>query len=98
METNTTASRKLIAKWGRTYKAGIYDNCSATIRLYADRAIYKHDGVRWQGNTGGYHTWTTRIVGKVHEDLLALAAAQDADGEDYTEDAMGIASRYVGEY
>lgn len=91
----TTTSRKLVAKWVTTYSAGIYDNCEATIRLYKDRAIYRHDGVRWVGNTGGFHTWTTRITGKYHADLLALAQAEAEDGEDYTEDAILVARKYV---
>jgi hypothetical protein len=42
-----------------SYGAGIYDNCSAGLAIRSDgkRARIWYDGVRWSGNTGGYHRW-----------------------------------------
>jgi hypothetical protein len=91
---NTTTSRKLIAEWSDSIKVGIYDNCTWRIRLYHDRAVVKMPGVKWEGNTGGYHEYIYRIVGDDHAMLLEIAKNQEVDGEEYSEEAYEIASDY----
>jgi len=80
-----TASRKIIATWSWDVKVGIYDNCTVTVRLYEDRAVHREPYVRWIGNTGGYAERTNRIEGRMHAQLLRIAARQVEDESDYTD-------------
>jgi len=89
-------STKLVAEWSGKLTVGIYENCAWSIRLYEDRAIVRMPGVRWQGNTGGYHLYRSRLdrsakggVVKLNE-LIALRASELADDEDYTDTALDI--------
>ena len=47
------------------YQTGIYDNCIATVEYREDgkRARITYPGVRWRGNTGGYHKYIYYIDG-----------------------------------
>lgn len=93
MKTNTTASRKLIATWSDDIKVGIWDS-EWTLRLYSDRAILRRPYVKWTGQSGRYAEATHRIMGRDLASLLAIAAQEEADGEDYTERVYEIASEY----
>jgi hypothetical protein len=84
----TKPSRKLIAEWSRDEQVGIWDNCTATIRLYADRAVYKGNTVRWTNNSGSLAALNRRITGAPHRKLLELAAQQAEDDADYADDAF----------
>ena len=41
------------------YKACIYENCNAMLQTNGRRFRTLVDGVKWDGNTGGFHTFTT---------------------------------------
>lgn len=82
------------AEWGGTINVGIYSNRSWSIRLYADRAIVRMPGVKWTGNTGGYHLYRTHETGCRLTALLALANREHADSADYTDEALEIVSGY----
>lgn len=69
---------KLITTLRRDVKVGIYDNCDDVVRVYEDRTVAHISGVRWVGNTGGYHCYKHRIDGKAHARILA-AVADEAD-------------------
>ena len=88
----TKLSTKLVAEWSGQINVGIYDNCEWTIRLYEDRAIVRMPGVKWVGNTGGYHLYRTRETGRKLAGLLALAAQEKADETDCTDRALEIVS------
>lgn len=92
--TTKTASTKLVAEWSGSINVGIYDNCTWSIRLYEDRAIVRMPGVKWQGNSGGYHLYRTRETGRKLAELLAIADRESADAEDYTADALEAVSGY----
>jgi hypothetical protein len=62
----------------RDTSVGIYDNCTDIARIYPDRTVATLAGVRWVGNTGGYHVYRHRIDGEAHQRILA-AMASDAD-------------------
>ena len=62
----------------RDTSVGIYDNCTDIARFYPDRTVATLAGVRWIGNTGGYHEYRHRIDGEAHQRILA-AMADDAD-------------------
>lgn len=86
----TSVSRKLIAEWTRTEQVGTWDDCAATIRLYADRALYKGQTVRWENNSGRLASDHRRITGRVHAQLLALAMRQTEDEADYSDEAFEL--------
>lgn len=88
----TKPSTKLVAEWSGKINVGIYDNCTWMIRLYEDRAIVRMPGVKWEGNSGGYHLYRTRETGRKLRDLLALAAQETADATNYTDRALEIVS------
>jgi len=90
--TESKPSTKLVAEWSGQINVGIYDNCTWTIRLYEDRAIVRMPGVKWTGNTGGYHLYRTRETGARLQALLCLARHQSADIEDYAEQALACVS------
>jgi hypothetical protein len=92
--TTKPASTTLVAEWSGSINVGIYDNCTWSIRLYEDRAIVRMPGVKWQGNSGGYHLYRTRETGRKLAELLAIAARESADAEDYTADALEVVSGY----
>lgn len=83
-------STKLVREWTGEINVGIYDNCTWSVRLYADRAIVRMPGVKWKGNTGGYHLYRSRVVGREMTDLLALAQREIDDDEDYSDDVREI--------
>ena len=84
-------STKLLQEWTWIVKVEIYDNCTVTIRLYEDRAILRLPGTKWQGNTGGYHLYRSRLDrsnssdANTLRDLLKIADEEKQDGEDYTD-------------
>ena len=90
--TETKPSSKLIQEWTWSLNVGIYDNCTATVRLYEDRAIVRMPGIKWQGNTGAYHLYRSLIDSSNRTDaemlaqLLRIAANEAQDDEDYTEE------------
>ena len=47
------------------YATGIYENCTARVDFRRDgkRARITYPGVKWQGNTGGYHEYVYYIDG-----------------------------------
>ena len=90
LNNTSKPSAKLIAEWSGSIDVGIYDNCTWTIRLYEDRAIVRMPGVKWEGNTGGYHLYRTRETGRILRELLALAAEEKSDSEDYSDRALEI--------
>lgn len=94
----TSPSRKLIQEWSRDEHVGIWDNCEATLRLYADRAIYKGHTVRWVNNSGSLASDHYRITGRAHAALLALAAAESDDDADYTDDAFDAIESVIAGY
>jgi len=53
---------------------GIWDNCTATLRVYDDRTVATIPEVRWVGNTGGYHEGKYRITGDYHREIVACLA------------------------
>lgn len=65
---------------------GIYDNCQITLRVLDGRSLLTQPGIRWQGNTGGYHEYKHRITGNDHAAILAAAA----DGADDTAIELAI--------
>lgn len=69
---------KLISTLQRDVSVGIYDNCEDVVRVYEDRTIAHLSGVRWVGNTGGYHCYKHRIDGATHQRIVA-AAKDEAD-------------------
>lgn len=79
---------KAIATVNIDTKVGIYDNCTISIRVHADRTLIREPYVRWIGNTGGYAEANHRITGKAHERFLAAikkAAEDEVDVESYIE-------------
>ena len=90
--TNTKPSGKLIREWEDTIEVGIWDNCRTTIRLYADRAIYKAPYVRWRDNSGSLDFEAGRIVGADLAALLKIQQEEEEDGEDYTGRAFELLS------
>ena len=58
----------------RETSVGIYDNCTDVARIYPDRTVATLAGVRWIGNTGGYHEYKHRIAGEAHRRILAALA------------------------
>ncbi len=46
--------------------------------------------MKWEGNTGGYHLYRTRETGRILRELLALAAEEKSDSEDYSDRALEI--------
>ena len=87
-------STKLIREWTDEIKVGIYDNCTWSVRIYADRAIVRMPGVKWEGNTGGYHLYRYRALGRCLRDLLALAQSEIDDDEDYTDSVRETLDMY----
>ena len=63
-----------------TYKAEIYDNCTAALFVRSDgeRARWEVDTTYWQGNTGGFSTQKVYIKGRdqVRRAVRALRQAQ----------------------
>lgn len=95
--TPNTPKGKLIAEWSDSVKVGIWDGCDTSIRLYADHAIYRAPYVRWRNNSGNLDVASRRITGADHAALLAIAAEEAEDCEDYTERAfelLDISGRY----
>jgi hypothetical protein len=78
-------ARKIIARWSDTIKVGIWDNESWTLRLYEDRALLRFPVVKWRSNSGSLDYVSTRIEGRIHEDLLRIAREEVEDCEDYTQ-------------
>lgn len=91
--TNTKPSGKLITEWSNSIHVGIWDNCATSIRLYADRAIYKAPYVKWRNNSGSLDVETRRITGDDLKALLQIAKEEDEDGEDYTGQAFQLLSQ-----
>jgi len=58
----------------RDVSVGIYNNCTDIARIYPDRTVATLAGVRWVGNTGGYHEYKHRITGAAHQRILAAVA------------------------
>lgn len=87
-----TASRKIIASWTREESVGIWDNLTATLTLYDDRAVYRGHTIRWHNNSGSLADHNCRIVGHPHAELLKLARDEAEDGADYTGEAFAIAA------
>lgn len=71
---------KLLNTITRDTKVGIYDNCTDVVRVYEDRTVARLAGVKWIGNTGGYHEYKYRIDGAIHNKIVAASA----DGCDET--------------
>ena len=90
--TTTKPSSKLIREWSDDIKVAIWDNCHTTIRLYADRAIYRAPYERWRNNSGSLDFASRRIVGADLAALLKIAREEDEDGEDYTDRAFELLS------
>lgn len=65
---------KLLNTITRDTQVGIYDNCQDIVRVYEDRTIARLAGVKWIGNTGGYHEYKYRIDGALHDKIVAAAA------------------------
>ena len=86
--SNTTAavpSSQLIAEWSG--KIGVYmpDDCTWTVRLYADRASVTMPNTTFEIMRGS----------RTHEGLLALASAQDSDDFDHTHTVSHLVSIYL---
>lgn len=90
---NTKPSGKLITEWSDSIQVGIWENCATSIRLYADRAIYKAPYVKWRNNSGSLDVETRRITGDDLKALLQIAKEEDEDGEDYTSRAFELLSQ-----
>jgi len=73
----------------RETSVGIYDNCSDIARIYSDCTIAKLAGVRWIGNTGGYHEYRHRIAGEAHQRILAAVALDSESAWEIIYDAAG---------
>lgn len=82
---------KLIATISRDTQVGIYDNCEDIVRVYEDRTIAHMAGVKWVGNTGGYHEYKYRIDGRLHDKIVAAAA----DGADETVFSLVAEAAYI---
>lgn len=82
-ETTTKPRAKLLREWTGTITVGIYECCTWTVRLYEDRAVIKMPGVRWTGNTGGYHLYRSRATDEQLAELRAVLAEEQADDEEY---------------
>lgn len=63
-----------MTKITRSTNVGIYDNCMDVARIYPDRTVATIAGIRWVGNTGGYHEYKHRIDGDAHKKILAAMA------------------------
>jgi hypothetical protein len=92
--TQPAASRKLIAEWTTYCDVAIWEDRCFTIRLYADRAVYKGSTVKWSNNSGSLDHFARRITGPAHAALLKLDADGVEDGEDYTDEAFEIVAQY----
>lgn len=90
--TINTPKGKLIREWSDRIQIGIWENCSTTIRLYADRAIYKAPYVRWQNNSRSLDVSSRRIIGADHAALLKIASEEVEDAADYTKRAFELLS------
>ena len=88
--TSNTPKGKLLCEWSNDIQIGIWDNCHTSIRLYADRAIYKAPYVRWQNNSGSLDVETRRITGSDHAALLKIHQEEEEDGEDYSSQAFEL--------
>ena len=82
-ESATKPRAKLLREWTDTTTVGIYEDCTWTVRLYEDRAIIKMPGVRWTGNTGGYHLYRSRATAEQLAELRAVLAEEREDDEEY---------------
>jgi hypothetical protein len=61
------------------YTSGIYNNCSAGLAIRSDgkRARIWYDGVKWDGNTGGYHRWVDYLsIDRARQVLRAYRCAR----------------------
>lgn len=63
---------KLLNTIRRDTHVGIYDG-EDVVRVYEDRTIAHLCGVKWVGNTGGFHVAKYRIDGKFHDKIAAAA-------------------------
>lgn len=90
MSNTQQASRKILCTWTDSFSVDIWENCTFTITLYADRAVYKGYATKWDNNTGTLSQFARRITGKTHAALLALDKSGEEDGEDYTDEAFAI--------
>lgn len=88
------ANGKLIAKWSDSCKVGIWDNETWTVRLYEDRAVYRHPYVKWVGQSGSLAYLSHRITGKMLTELLEIAKQQVNDSADYTNRVGELTARY----
>lgn len=70
---------KLLHTITRDVDVGIYENCTATARIYEDRTVATLPEVKWHGNTGGYHDGKYRITCKAHEQIVACMADECED-------------------
>jgi hypothetical protein len=86
--TKTATPGKLLREWAGEIDVGIYENCTWSVRLYEDRAVIKMPGVRWTGNTGGYHLYRSRASVEQLRELRAVLADEQADGETYDDNLL----------
>jgi len=87
-------SKTLIKEWSDYEQIGIWDHCTWSVRLYADRAIYKGPTVRWVNNNGSLVDVHERWTGPVIDRLKEIADLEQADSADYTKDVYLIKVDY----
>lgn len=86
-----------------TYKAEIYDNCTASFQVRGDglRARLIYDTTTWDGNTGGFvqktEYWDGREnVKKIMKELRTMQKKSIKNGEGKKDWSIGFA--LVGDY
>lgn len=89
------ASDELIREWDSYISVGIWDRCHTSIRLYADRAVYKTPYVHWRNNSGSLDVTTRRVTGTNLRSLLRISREEIEDGVDYTDLAFELLSGCV---
>ena len=75
------------------FKVGIYDNCSKRVYSGGTRLKIEVDGIRWVGNTGGFHVYKYFIDKKEGEKLIEKITSYDAD-EASMEDLVSELDKY----
>lgn len=76
---------KVIAE-SKIYKSGIYRRCTARLVSHAGRYYIHQDGVRWVGNTCGFHVWKTKLSEKETAKVIAMLADYEAGVSDELSD------------
>ena len=76
--------------WTRDVNVGIYQG-EEVVKLYPDHAVISLPAVRWQGNTGGYHEYKTRLDETQSAPYREILAHEAEDDEDYTDAALALA-------